>query len=351
MIYHTLLVLCVVFCYSCTASLTITQPTSPASERIRYAYVFERGSWIESIAARPNGQLLITRLDIPELWLVECTRRDIVPVLLYRFSNVQALTGVVEIAPDVFAVSAGNYTLGSGPTPGSWSVWRVDLSGYVPPSPSETPALPESRVSKIADVPEVAHLKAMTRLSGRYVLFSDFRAGVVYRLHVDTGAYEVVIADGLTAAVTQPIFDIAGVSGLHLRDGDLYFTNTGQNILAKIPIHADGTPAGAASIVAHTAGLTDYFDGFTFGAHGDIYLGTGAENTVVRLPQSGGPQVHIAGDPGSSLIAEPTALAFGRGVEDQGVLYVVTGGGLLAPTPGRGTSPARLVAIEVGPPY
>lgn len=46
----------------------------------------------------------------------------------------------------------------------------------------------------------------MKRLSERHVLMSDFGAGVAYGLDVDTGAYEIVIANSLTAAVPQPIF-------------------------------------------------------------------------------------------------------------------------------------------------
>lgn len=131
-----------------------------------------------------------------------------------------------------------------------------------------------------------------------------------------------------------------------MRNANLYFTNTGQNIFAVIPIRADGTPAGPpASIIAHTAAPLDYIDGFTFGAHGDVYSVTGAGNMVVRIPQTGGPQVSFVGRVGRGLFEEPTACAFGRGVGDQGVLFVVTGGGLLAPAPGSGQG--RLVAVEV----
>lgn len=105
---------------------------------------------------------------------------------------------------------------------------------------------------------------------------NDFHAGVVYRLDVNTGIYRVVIANNLTAAVPQKIFGIAGVNDLKVRDGYLFFTNTGQNIFAKIPINTNGTPAGTASIVAHTQASTDNFDGFTFNTHGDAYLVTGS---------------------------------------------------------------------------
>lgn len=269
--------------------------------------------------------------------------RDVRPELVYRFPNALGLTGVAEIAPDVFAVSAGNYTLASGPTTGSWAVWRVDLSGWRTSSPKQTLTLAASQVSKIADIREAAYLKGMTQLSEQHVLLSDFRAGVVYRLDVNTGAYTVVIEDSLTAAVPQSIFGDSGISGLRVHDGHLYFTNTGQNIFAKMPIHADGTSAGTASVIAHTEASTDYFDGFTFGAHGDVYIGAGSGNTVVKFPQAGGP---VAGRLNSTLIAEPTNCAFGRGPSDQSVLYVVGAGGVAAPVQGRSVTGGKILAIE-----
>ena len=336
--YFTLLILCLFSC-NCTALLTISRPN--AFHPIRWIYFFPRGAWIENIAVRPNGQLLLTRLDTSELYLFDFASRDPHPVLVYRFPNALALTGIAEIAPDVFAISAGNYTQASGPTPGSWAVWRVDLSGWSStPSNETSTTLAATQVSKIADVPQAAYLKGMSPLSERYLLLSDFRAGVVYRLDIHTGAYSIVIANSETIAIPHPLFGAAGVNGLHVRGDYLYFTNTGQNIFARTPIHDDGTPAGPSSIVAHTQASTDYFDGFTFGAHGAAYLGTGSGNTVVRLDPSGGPEERIAGSPDSTVMAEPTNGAFGRGASDQGVLYMGTGGGIAAPVKGK------IVAIE-----
>ena len=338
--YSTLLILCL-FCYDCTALTVISQPNAP--NPVVGGFGFGTGAWAENIAIRSNGQQLITRLDTPELYLLQLETWNPHSILVYRFPGVLALTGIVEIAPDVFAVSAGNYTLDSGPTTGSWAVWRLDLNGWDSTPPEGTLPLPASHVSKIADVTEAAYLKGMSLLSERYVLLSDFRAGVVYRLDANSGAYKVVIEDSLMVAVPQPIFGASGVNGLRVLDGYLYFTNTGQNIFAKIPVNADGTPSGTASVIARTPASTDYFDGFTFGPHGDVYLGTGSGNTLVRVSQSGGPVVRIAGRPDSLTLAEPTNCAFGRGATDRGVLYLAIAGGIAAPIQGRSRGGALMV--------
>lgn len=72
-----------------------------------------------------------------------------------------------------------------------------------------------------------------------------------------------------------------------------------------------------------------------------MYLVTGAGNAVVRIPQTGRPQVSIVGWVGRGLFVEPTACAFGRGVEDQGVLFVVTGGGFTGAYAGIGSGKTR----------
>ena len=344
MLYSTLLTVCL-FCYDCIALTAISHPNAP--NPVYGGFSFGKGAWVENIAIRSNGQQLLTRLDTPELYLLQLGTWNPHSVLVYRFPGVLALTGIVEIAPDVFAVSAGNYTLDSGPTTGSWTVWRLDLNGWDSTPSEETLPLPAGHVSKIADVTEAAYLKGMSLLSERYVLLSDFRTGVVYRLDVNSGAHKVVIEDSLMAAVPQPIFGASGVNGLRVRDGSLYFTNTGQNIFAKIPINADGTPSGTASVIAHTPASTDYFDGFTFDAHGDVYLGTGSGNTMARVSQSGGPVVSIAGRLNSSTLAEPTNCAFGRGATDQGVLYVAIAGGIAAPVQGRYTRGGALMVIHL----
>ncbi len=341
--FSALLTLCLLY-YNVAVSGTVSRLN--ASLPIRTLYQFPQGTWIENIAVRPNGQLLLTLVNTPELYILDPTL-GAPPTLVYRFPGALALTGIAEFSPDVFAVTVGNYSLTSGLTPGSWAVWRVDLRGYSAsfPNDSVTPTYPH--VSKIADIIEAKFLNGMSQLSERHVLLGDLRAGVVYRLDVNTGVYAVVIADGLTAAVPQAPFGIVGINGLHVHDGYLYFTNTGQNLFAKIRIYADGTPAGNASLIAHKPAPTDYYDDFTFGAHGAVYLVTGSGNSVERLSQSGKREMIIAGSLNSTLLAEPTACAFGRGVSNNGVLYVVTAGGLATPVDGRLVVGGQVVAIDV----
>ena len=333
--YYSTVLMVGLLCCICTALDLVSNPVIAPSvgDPVQMVYRWPKGTWVENLATRDNGEVLVTRLGSNELYALDFESGDAQPTVVYRFPDVQALTGIAEIAPNVFAVIAGNVTF-RGPTPGSWTVWRLDLTDWDLRMGSHTQPLAVSKVSKIADITEVAYAKGMTQLSDQYLLVSDFAAGAVYRLDVNTGAYKVVVRDSLMAAVPNEYYPLAGVNALQVRDGDLYFTNRGQKIFAKIPINADGTPSGVASVVARPQNPTDFFYGFTFGAHGDIYIGTGAGNTVLKLDPSGGSPVTIAGRPDAMMLAGPTNFAFGRGPEDKGVLYVATTGGLGGPVHG-----------------
>lgn len=102
------------------------------------------------------AEFLISALDTSELYLFEIANRNAHPIFAYCFPNALSLTGIAEVTPDVFAVIAGNHTLSSGPTPGSWTVWRLDLNGCDPEA--STPG--DFPVFKITDVPEAAHLNS-----------------------------------------------------------------------------------------------------------------------------------------------------------------------------------------------
>jgi hypothetical protein len=139
------------------------------------------------------------------------------------------------------------------------------------------------------------------------------------------------------------------VNGIHVRDSTLYFTNTGEAIFAKMPIHEDGTPAGDTSIIARAPG-DDYYDDFTL--RGDFaYLVTGSGNSVEKVRLDGrGKQTIVAGSLNSTALAGPTAAAFGRTEWDSDVLYVVTSGGVAVPVDEGGQEVrvgAQVVAVDL----
>ena len=94
---------------------------------LRLLYEYPKGTWVENLAIRSNGDLLLTRLDVPALDLLDPFDDAPRPVRLETFEKVTGLTGIAEIAPDSFALAAGNLSFSdlSESTFNSWAVWNV----------------------------------------------------------------------------------------------------------------------------------------------------------------------------------------------------------------------------------
>jgi hypothetical protein len=73
-------------------------------------YEFPLGTWIENIAVRANGRLLVTLLNVPDLYLIDPFHANN-SVLVHSFPDVLGLSGIAEVTPDIFTVSSSNFSL------------------------------------------------------------------------------------------------------------------------------------------------------------------------------------------------------------------------------------------------
>jgi hypothetical protein len=306
-------------------------------------YQYPEDTWIENIAVRASGELLVTRLDQPHVEQFNPLEENAEPKVVHSFDGSLSVMGIAEVASDSFAVIVGNVTFANGATPGSWSIWNVDF---------ENPNGIAAEVNEITAIPDATFANGMTSLpsSGQVdnLLYGDIRRGVVSFVDTTTGESKVVINNTLTAAAPDPIFGKTGVNGIHVKDGVLYFANSAKGLFASVPIHSDGTPAGEPHIITrtHKSELVFYFDDFAIKDE-DAYLVTGSDNAIERVGLDGTPKGRIiAGNLNSTQIAGPTSAAFGRTAWDEHILYVVTSGALVAPVDGNITVGAQIVAVD-----
>ncbi|MCJ1385947.1 hypothetical protein MMC17_009072 [Xylographa soralifera] len=315
---------------------------SPTHEyAVRQVYDFlNPGSWIENLAVRSNGHILATRLDLPQLYQFSPLVPNPEPTLIHAFSsttNFTGLTGITELAghPDVFAFIAGNFSAAAVTTePGDSAVWRVDMRQRTP------------TVIEIAPIPQAAVPNGMVSLDAaeNAVLISDSTLGNVWRLDLHSGLYNVAINDPKMNKI-QPS-DTRTVNGIRIFGGYLYFTNSDALFLARIPIHANGTAAGASEIVGYSVGNGMMFDDFAVDDGGTAYVATGNGNAVTQITPDGRATI-IAGNLNSTELASPTSVRFGRMNQDRRTIYVTTAGGLEAPINGTVIIGAQLAAIEL----
>ena len=265
---------------------------------------------LENLHARSNGELILSVVNKPDLYTLDPTKRNAKPALLYEFPGVNAMLGQAEFAPDVFAVVGGNWSGQFSHTPGSSSVWSLDLN---------TPRNP--KVKKIAAIPEADSLNGMTSLHGGspdIVIIADSGSGVLWKLNVTSGEYKKAMTSPMfNRTATNPV----GINGIRSYQGSVYFFNSAQSTYGRVPLTYDGDGAGEVQIIARleTSAIWDDFD---MDWEGNAWVATHS-NALMEVTVEGRMRNTTAED----TFAQPTSARFGRGSKEQErTLYLSTGG-------------------------
>ncbi|KAB2580481.1 hypothetical protein DBV05_g802 [Lasiodiplodia theobromae] len=318
-------------------------------------YQYPLGTWVENIAVRHNGNLLVTFTQpTPSLHEINPshppnTTADPAATLVHTFTNHTQLTGITELAPDVFAVIADN------------SVYRVDLSA----ANGTTAAVPI--ITLIANLPTAGLLNGMATLpsttSPPSLLISDSELGLIWRLDPRTGAHAVFFQHNATMSPTTDLGLLLGINGLRYVPpsssssssspspfGYAYYVNSPRRLFCRVPVDpATAKPAGDAEVVAR-GHLADDFAVRREGRDGEIvgYLAGLNDNVITRVEESGRIAV-VAGGLNSTTVAGASSAAFGR---TEGVwkdtLFVTTGGASAAPVNGTFVEGGKVVAVRLG---
>lgn len=309
-------------------SVLAVLPALGAALATRLVTQWPLGTWLENLAVRANGELLVTMLSAPEIWAVDPLTGH--RALVASVTGAQGTSGIAEITPDVFAFGAGNVSLGTAsPVPNTYALWLFDAR--------------TRSVRKVTDVPEASMINGLAALDAHTVASADPWLGVVHAIDTRSGARRVLTDDAaLSPDPGAPV--PLGVNGVRVRARWLYFTNSGRGLFGRIPLRANATVAGPAEILASDLG-GPLPDDFALAPSGCAYITSNPFNEVVRVSRNGS-VTSVAGSIGSLAVAGCTSAQFGRGILDRETLYVVTDGGLERPVNGTITEGGKVVAIR-----
>lgn len=296
----------------------------------RTLYQFTDGTWVENLAVRQNGNILVNLVDRPETYQINpAASNGSAPALVHSFPGYTSVFGISEVSTDVFTVVTGNFSLSTfAVTDKSFGVWQLDLSGSEPVA------------TQVAAMPEATFLNGMTTLNSQSVLVSDPTAGVVYKVDVQSGDYSVVLEDESMKPPSNASIPI-GINGIRLFNGYLYYLNLFGKKYCRVAV--DST-SGKAVGPYEVLGENVYADDFALTEQGIAYAADGFENQILKVAQDGTVE-SVAGSLTSNLVIGATSAQFGRTNSDSGVLYVTTGGGLAAPINGTYTEGGKIVAL------
>ena len=176
------------------------------------------GTWFENLALRRNGDILATRADVGEVWTIN-PATGAGSLLTKDFGGANACAGIVEIAPDSFAVNCGtlhftpaNISQTNG-IPGTFSVFRLDLDRNGRP-----------QVSVLQKIEEAHFLNGLTKFDDDNLLVVDAALGLIYKLNVHSGNYTVALQDSTMAP--NPSLGLIGVNGVKVFSDYVYYTST-----------------------------------------------------------------------------------------------------------------------------
>ncbi|KAJ4156108.1 hypothetical protein LMH87_001321 [Akanthomyces muscarius] len=316
----------------CGASPLASPPNTLSNTRTltHIVHQFDNGTWVENIASRANGKLLVTLLDRPELYEID-PRNPNATRLVHNFSGYTSLFGVSETSQDVFAVAAGNFSSAEGPVAGSFAIWRVALDRQG-----------EVEVLKVTDIPDAVFLNGMTSLPAPSVdiLVGDSTHGVVYRVDIATGQYSVALRDETFLPPHNASLPI-GINGIRIHDQHLYYSNTFRQLFGRIPLN---TSTGAALGPYEVIGTDFKIDDFAIDERNSTYAAAGFVNEVFKITQRGKTRL-VVGKTDSSSVLGATSAALGRTWLDKDVLYITTSGGQASVLDGVSIEGGKVVAL------
>jgi hypothetical protein len=285
---------------------------------IRQIYTFPNNTFIEDIAVRQNGDLLITSMSVPTLFNLDPTADNPVPYIIHTFPNASGLANIVETAPNIFTLVAAVWDLAATRVVNNSAViWSIDLR-----SDARAPI-----VRQIAAVTNSTSLNGLASVHGgsagpHLVLAADSALGRITRINLDTGSIDTAFSDPLFEPLGSDPGTNLGINGLLAHKGFLYFTNSAKGIYGRVAINEAGDRIGDTEIIS-TISFAGNYDDFAIDGSGTTWIAT-HPNNVVAVQADDGSQTVLTNE---TLLLNPTSSAFGKGSETQRhTLYVTNGG-------------------------
>jgi hypothetical protein len=325
------------------------QDLAPAQAHL--IHQFPKPTWVENIAIRKNGQLLVSIVTAPDLYLIDPLTSALNPTsantatLVHSFApNFTTVLGITEVQPDHFYVIAGNLSLSPlSEGLGTYTVWSVDLQTY-------NPTLNAGAVVKeIAALTTAGLLNGMSTLDALkgLVVLADSVEGAIWLVDVNTGDYSKLLQE---PEMAPPAGQILGINGIRVLppSGDtayIYFDNQGAATFYRVPISLSTLQkTGPVETLASNVTIDDFA---LDEENKKAYLAGSAVNSLLKISLNGGNVETVYGGLNETVLAGPTSVAVGKSWGEKGKLFVTTNGGFLAPVNGYFQEGGKVVAVDI----
>ncbi|PQE22449.1 quino amine dehydrogenase beta chain protein [Rutstroemia sp. NJR-2017a BVV2] len=313
---------------SSSVAISTLTPTLPLPVHVLHTFDFP--SWCENLAIRSNGDLMVSRLDTPEVLLVSHTSAfSPITIATFNSTTYKGALGISETNTDKFyVITSAQVDDSFVKTSGVNSIWEIDMTTFSQKSGVVTK---NATVTKLVDIPGADFLNGMTTLDDEHILVGDVYNGWVYKVCTTTGSYSILINDPLMKFPSVGASTNLGVNGLKISGSYLYWTNTAVGSVNRIQIKADGTPVGSSQVVVSNVPKPD---DFIIKSDGAFFVAQNQMDELSVVPKGKSVASVAAGSNISTTLAGVTAGKFGRTSKDKNILYLTTSGALALPING-----------------
>ncbi|KAH7145428.1 hypothetical protein B0J13DRAFT_553503 [Dactylonectria estremocensis] len=294
---------------------------------------FQPNTFLENIAARSDGSLLVTSVNPAAVYYVPNpgpVSGTVVPQQLAAFN--QSVIGIVEVNHDIFYISTTDQMQGGGNL-----LWKLDMRSFGRLSHPLRVDL-----TQVATFPSRSRvINGSARLSKNVILCADSWAGLIWKVDIPRNGGEPSMSVWKEHAMFSPSSDpekadVPGVNGLKYNEKThiLYFTTTSQLFFGRIRVDPDTlNPVGEPELVTDRWMQADDFI-LDVGAN-VAYVAIHRQNLIEMVDLTTGVNITVAGNPFNMDMIGPTSGAWDRGCKQgDSVAYFVTDGGIKNPADG-----------------
>ncbi|EXM15561.1 Six-bladed beta-propeller, TolB-like [Fusarium oxysporum f. sp. vasinfectum] len=262
-------------------------------------------TWIENVAIRSNGDLLMTTIGEGKVYSFSPNSTPAELRAMFKVEGVNALSGIAEVGQDFFAVTGGIFE-------GMYQNDTMNLS-LLKFDGDKVSVSTVFQKSKYGPVNGILALPCHRHI----ILAADAERGEILRIDTTTGHVEVAIKDKALAPVSGGPFPV-GVNGISIFNDYLYFTNTAHQSFNRVKIDDMGNKLGDFEVLAKLEKGSPYVpDDFAMDLNGNAYV-VYWQDRVVKITRGWKQTVLVEG-----LLAGPSSATFSN---DGKTLYVVTSG-------------------------
>jgi hypothetical protein len=280
----------------------------------RQLWEFPGNIWIENLATRPNGHLLLNTFYLGSIDDFDPNSPSTPPRLIAQLPGASGLTGIAELEPDFFAVTGGQLNTSAFRfLPGSLNVYTIDFRdrdtcGNSDADKNSSSQYDEPVIRTLVNVADTSMLNGMLSLPEypHIILSVDSVAGQIFRIDTHTAAINVVLQHPILG-----LSDVAGrvppgANGIKLHNGYMYFTNSAQRIFGRVRLNAKGDEFGTPEVMADISASepsTVTSDDFCFDLNDNAFIAR-HPNALAKIERDG-TQTIVVGGGNSTVLRSP----------------------------------------------